>query len=1221
MLYFHNQQLLRGGGNSLRYKHLRHSWSHVLTSLLLLIFMFALGEPSFANPIILKAPNNLTKVPLNSELVFKVSHPIDTTSVLIHTPITEDSTRPEPTLLVIPHSIYVEKPDTVWRDYGIQGELSILNDTLLIFTPTGGGFEYGVDYTVIVHDLSIEILSTTIVIDTVLTNLFKSIPHPPFVAGATVAQNGYVRCNDKITVNLWGPLDTNAFEMDSIFKLYTIDSMVYDPIGMKLDPFMSPKSINITLDNYEQVTVEPSTPFIPGQDYFIEYRISMITGDYENDLSYNFSCVAGSMINVSSISMNEEDTIPIAAQPFCGNGNFAVHYSDSVDLSVPLSMDGFIFNQWLCPQDSTIDGSVDPNLIFSKNCENVGHLTIQAEYYKPPADTIEFVWTDTLNVLGIVCEGYLDSLAPNKYTLPAGHGTIVTAYPILSSNVKFSKIELLDTLISFRQNPVDTTLIDTILTLPVISGHNSNRIYIGSGDILLTGGLNGKPQDYKGQKLEYGKKISESSTGISSKLLLKVDVEDLQAVEECEELGITIYIIQEYQFDFPQVAKIHCKIDELTYMLSDDNEEDGYLITGEVFSGPGPRDVDVELEIDESISDCYEFTRWETDDGQSGSGNPLSIEETLPLEWNHHCSNTIKIWMKPKTYMLRVDMVMEDGKAFPKEYESNDLTYVMNGNAYGEEIRELRDIKEELDEADGQMKIFRVSRYFEYSCNQPFNWCAFSSNGYTKGGWLCSYDDEDNTSIICEPLQGSSGEINNCVHEIMNNNYRIVHEFGRPSFTLDEIHLMRPSFSTEGCCGNSDWAKFSVPSGQSSLDEIYAYPLDVSDNPNTGMRLDINSIDYSYPEQDVDAIPFSTTIDVRKQLHRKTTSILLVFSDKPDLSSLESIDLKDNSMRNYQNNPVRPDMLPLQNYNFVNGQNLIMIDDNTYKLIFYNNELLDDRVYMCHMNQYILSITSNIIRESDGEPLGNPRNFTGITEYPGFRSDIMGYYERSDDDNCPYGGRPDMLILPYMGIFDRQYNIQNAQPEAVLNAGSTSAGSLKFGEWEDVYKWRLKTINQQPYIISSRLKKDSYIAGTFYFWDPNCSSLQGVLSSLATAAATGAIAAIGGPAKIGEVVHASTLTQELRKNLSESVSTAGKNAGDCAFCDDKSRGDFIIATSYLNYWSPQSGITNFLYMTDLFSLKISLAKKNKFSTRNYAGLLETKSYQYSLWYMWYLGDF
>jgi len=351
-------------------------------------------------------PTNTAETAVQPTFRIVTSLPIDTTSVHWNWQIVDSTRVNAPILCVMPYDFYSTHSDSDWQSMAIRGTGSIIDDTTLEFQSNHLG--NGMKCKAVLMDLRVISGNDTLTIsDTVAQITFTTIPLPISLISLSCIDSGdLVRRHDTITAKFTRNLDSANSPVGQLLALSVL-STSYDSVQDTTISFDSIINTTQWLDPNDSSILHllPTALFVLGQQYQLTTKLSRITGDTDQDVTYAFVCRKSFHLNIAAAPtgglacldtvhfdpvINENywlinDTTMAPDTNFTGR---RIQAGDTVRYTAPLRVGGAIFQKWSAPGGTGINNSTNPTATITRTADQLRDMNLFALYAPAPLDTI-----------------------------------------------------------------------------------------------------------------------------------------------------------------------------------------------------------------------------------------------------------------------------------------------------------------------------------------------------------------------------------------------------------------------------------------------------------------------------------------------------------------------------------------------------------------------------------------------------------------------------------------------------------------------------------------------------------------------------------------------------------------------------------------------------------------------------------------------------------------
>ncbi|MDP4199317.1 MAG: hypothetical protein Q8922_10635 [Bacteroidota bacterium] len=360
-------------------------------------------------------PTNTTETAVQPTFRVITKYRIDTSSIHWKRLLIDDSTKVQvPTICVLPYSSYqsfdtLSFADTIWALIADTGTGTIINDTTIEFKAStllnSQLFEV-----VLMGLREISGSDTINVSDTVARLRFTTIALPPKLITINAFAGSALRMHDTVTARFTSKLDSANTSSGPILSLF-VRHATFDTTSDSLSVNDSTIGSLSWVDANDSSVVHtlPTTPFGLGDNYFIKYDLSGLTGDSTQQGTWDFNCRKSFRLNITTQAtagltslptihfdprINEEymiavdslnDTTAILDTNFVGR---IVNANDTVTYAAPARSACAEFWKWSCPGYPAWDNSTANPIAISLDPDHLSDLNLVALYKPIPLDTL-----------------------------------------------------------------------------------------------------------------------------------------------------------------------------------------------------------------------------------------------------------------------------------------------------------------------------------------------------------------------------------------------------------------------------------------------------------------------------------------------------------------------------------------------------------------------------------------------------------------------------------------------------------------------------------------------------------------------------------------------------------------------------------------------------------------------------------------------------------------
>lgn len=1071
--------------------------------LLLLVIANALILKANPDVSLVKPDSGATKQPLNTSIMLTTTGRILSDSLYQDSPYAHTTTAQVlPNILVVKTKDYLEQPDSLIKNYGVQVKIYVIDTNTINIVPSFD-LSYNTTYTILVKRLYVKSNSDTFNLSKTFNYAFTTIDLPPYFVHSNLPYSAAVRCTDTLRLQVRGAIDTDMMPLSSLVSVFRLDSVAHLDT-LHVQPRLSEISINRSLSSDKKtLEITATNGFEPYKQYYVQYKLAEITGDTLDNRLIEFTGRSSSRVTVNARMEHSSDTIPNGLEPF-GKGILNVYNGDTVRIFAPDTFGvKYRFLHWVCGEDTTYNNVTDNELKLTANCSTFKDMSISAVYEKVCMDTIRFSTEDHINSYRVT--GYTDSLNADTYTLSridTNRTMYVEAVP--ESGYYFSNYTLSDT--TRRINAEMSSYMMKIRP-------QSNSMPCGQGTNYV--GLHG----------------------------------GLLPTYPCDQLSFCVFLHRDYDqliYGMPfteNLADIFKATVNRTPVIWENNNVNEKVKCYYYSASPSTKLVTVLGTVATTMTECFEISYFYATDGQHAGDqyytdaksnqkqNPIGInfdERQFMLQNPTTCNIECHIYIRKKAFNLIVDYTMKDGKYLP--WVPDQAILINQVDINGHELANgrkatLTTITSTTNTCYGEQRLVTFRKTYRYPCGTYAQFYpSVKSPIYSLDKWLCEsevtpddptiYCTTSANTTLCSVLSTSASPASSqhVVEVLMNQNRRIVYQY-MAGFHLEEFIFPK----AHGVISNDGYKHYKLPGSTSSADPL---PDDIK-TPVAGMGVEITFLDRNYAA--ASTLPWPTNIALsnkvlRQNYHRNTTKIGYVFSDKVNLNSLlgGNCQVWDGGgavpidPSHYVFN--RHDKLLGTCYSYFQGEktnggywDTNPDAHNIFKLYLYDYADENKRQYACHYETQTLRLTNSVISEG-GEQLANPiGDGDGVptihiqTDVPDIYMFVNNFYVANCDgscrDNCIGSDCPDPYVLAYTGVTVATESVVNNIEQVSL----TTAGS-KYWPADGVHQDVQGIVDiSQNYLILKDLTQTSKVTGSFVVGDEGYynKDLEGILTTAA----------------------------------------------------------------------------------------------------------------------------
>lgn len=272
---------------------------------------------------------------------------------------------------------------------GIFCNITLLNDTTVLLTPRSY-LSHNTEYNIWIQNLkSINTVSNdTNRLDTMITHYFTTTA-PMYRVTKYSHDNQLLKSHDTITVYFNRKLIINPTAIDSLICLrkiignQPIDSTnTYTQITTR-EPIVT----TITNDSLG-IMLYPDSLFHYQYNYLLDINLKYLTGNSQDNITFNLFTAKCSEIRIYSSSINPSDTLPIGCNPVCGNSCYFVKPNSTFILETPQNYQNFSFVEWRSENLPIVNQNKNTSISIPITEDNLDNYIIYAYYAKTPYDTV-----------------------------------------------------------------------------------------------------------------------------------------------------------------------------------------------------------------------------------------------------------------------------------------------------------------------------------------------------------------------------------------------------------------------------------------------------------------------------------------------------------------------------------------------------------------------------------------------------------------------------------------------------------------------------------------------------------------------------------------------------------------------------------------------------------------------------------------------------------------
>lgn len=955
------------------------------------------------------------------EIVLRTSHPIDSSSVHRDSPYCwEDTTACDPTVMVIPYSIYQNEPDSLWHVWAKKGYVTIVGtDTLRFTIDTLYTLQAATEYAIVIQGLGVQTTNGTVFIDTVIA--MTTVVPLPGIEGSNIDE--LVQCDD--TLRVWWNIPLDSLDLDSLVVVYRITGYQQDSTGLYVAQLDTVDLIGYGLNPADstELLIWSIGGWPAGEHYIVKILVDRITGESADIWEQDFTVRTSAWVKIRAGAVDSADSLP-SYDEFRGmQYQIEVKQDSTVILVAPSWVGPWQFVRWRKIGD-TVAYIWSDTLVIVGDCDQLEDLTVVAEYQEACRDTFQLVFSEGQQHYRVEVSGpWVEQIDSVRWTYPlAPNSRIIfeaqpdsgyvferwqSTYAPLDS-VAFRRIEIEATEIGrgcrtweFEPRgdtdyPCDVTIYDVKIRIAV---DNSYRKY----------------RDSKGRILWFTRE--EQRLNLCS-LYTAVDFVDIYVQGNKIEPDLTV-----------------C--------------DPAYL--EDSTRAWGSPDIPIRAEIKDP---CLEISYWWASDGKRG-GEPYSdppqawgsvIDSVFRAE-SPKCDVELYVYVRRKAMELTVEMEMQDSSEVRGEIWLYDVDDVKDSTRGWKDSvlwigTKIVDSHYPVKWGHGPYAVdtlWRTEAYSWCNCEVTFPWRL--SKRYValcgdtivaeprvklarqKYWWIPpdSLQGDDNDSLYANPKERIAQMQQQYFLVIpMTQHRRIRHQFAQPEFWLEWVGFPDKRYDTAGY-----------------YEEYYKIvrPDDIRDGQQR--------INFTNTARMLDEIPGTNRLlppNGLKDLHLYYTHLRFKFNREVDEGSLarkvrvglgndslsalsveETENRKDRAVHDGEEKWVAV-------YNYVPNHNgLKILYGDIVDLYLYEADKPDSiRRYICHDQRFLIRLDSTIRSADSGFALKPIYGIYGATEHPGAAAwGIYAMYvppseDHDDGDNCGFSSNPDVYMWLFSGILRKR---------------------------------------------------------------------------------------------------------------------------------------------------------------------------------------------------------
>lgn len=651
-------------------------------------------------------------------------------------------------IFVMPSSVYNNNDSTLKLAtvLGSRTHSSATSDTTFNVY-TNRRLRYDTEYGIAVFGLRVYNTSTmdTLSIDTVIGSQFHTVQPLHRLVSTSFDNSVLVRCHDTLFTTFNRKIVSYTTPLGDMVTVKKItDTVMVDSLhfGFVTTPIsgtavLSPDSLTLAF--------VPDSALIVGEKYYLDVNVGYLTGDVSDNLSLAFGVRQTAKITIGAKAEDSTDVLPPGCTPYLHSTPYYIQSGEAFTLAAPKYNSDFVFLQWVCENNATINGKTSPELTFSLSCNELADLHIQALYGRVIVDTF---LVDNGGIGGyVVVTGYQDSLGWGRYTLPRKEGESLSFLAVPTPGYSFTNWT--------SSNPALNGGTSTFM----ISLAKVNWRSLATTTTLWPGWLS-------------------SST-------------DCSQVEFC----VNVYLM-----DVPEPGEDVRSMVALNIPLAPGANP--RFATGCITMAipPTPRPYTASFNITGFVTDpCIEVAGEYDADGQirkgiyaGGGALGQAINEMLRVVVpGADCSNTLNIHIRKKRYRLTVEMEMEDLQKLPW-YRKTDVK--LSPQQRPMILNQSNPTLIYANDVNNKPYLQKVRIVYEYKCNETvkvYPWVETGS-GYEPYEWVCPSPTE--LDLVCQPI--SSDPEPQTLTLVMDHDQRVRHRF-RGLFRLRTIAFMDTTSGNE----------------------------------------------------------------------------------------------------------------------------------------------------------------------------------------------------------------------------------------------------------------------------------------------------------------------------------------------------------------------------------------------------------------------------------------
>jgi hypothetical protein len=320
-----------------------------------------------------------------------------------------------PNFLLIPKSVYLEEPDSIWWCYHVPGNITFIDEMNVEYKPNK--LSFNTEYCAIIKGVSVLLPGIggwgTVLIENTSTT-FTTAKNLNYMIECIFDKKGnQINCNDTLKFEFTEHIESLTTPIGDLIELYSVSrAESNDSIVNKV--FTEQELITWLNEDSTEILALPLIPFSTDSNYILSVILSRLTGDTLNNIGIPFYVKDSYSLELTAGLENTTETFdPLFSFLSHTTGIHYYHIDENVEIMAPLFYNDYSFKEWQCEQDEIINGNTSNTLTLNQSCEIVRNLSIKG-IYEPVAT--EQVWVQDNENLNI-------SVYNKDFELVGGSGT------------------------------------------------------------------------------------------------------------------------------------------------------------------------------------------------------------------------------------------------------------------------------------------------------------------------------------------------------------------------------------------------------------------------------------------------------------------------------------------------------------------------------------------------------------------------------------------------------------------------------------------------------------------------------------------------------------------------------------------------------------------------------------------------------------------------------